>query len=203
MYLMISLWFKNRFSSMFFYYSSSWLKISAVSIIFSSSLCSCVLTASRRRQSLSLISLCSSLLLSWFSLFLLSFWWRSLLQISYNDFALMMICQRWTQDDFQMMSLTSCSLFLLSCRRVFFSSWTLFQVCSLSFSVSSADSSCADWQLMQWHVNMSAFLSSLLNFSSFLRALVRCFYVRWAYKVLAVYVISSVYLLSWLNFSAR
>ncbi len=196
MHSTISLWFKNHFSSMFFCCSLSWLKISAVLIISSSSLCSCTLTASCRHQSLSLTSLCSLLLSSWFSLLLLSLWWRSLLQISYNNFALMIIYWRWTQDDFQMMSLTSRSLSLLSCRRVLSSSWTLFQVCSLSFSVSSADSSCADWQLMQQHVDASAFLSSLLNFSSLFKASACCFYVCWAHKVLAACVISSVYLLS-------
>jgi len=185
MHSMIFLWFKNHFSSMFFYCSSSWLKISAISIISSLFLCSCVSTTSCRRQFLSLILLCSSLLSSWFSLLLLSFWWRSLLQISHNDFALTMICQRWTQDDFQMMSLTLRLFSSLSCQRVFSSSRTLFQICSLSFSVSSADSSCADWQLMQRRVDVSAFLLSLLNFSSFLRASIHCFYVRWTYKVLS------------------
>ncbi len=200
---MISLWFKNRFSSVFFCCFLSWLEISAVLIIFSSFLCSCMSTASRRRQFLSLTSLCSSLLSSWFSLLLLSLWWRSLLQISHNDFTLMMIYWRWTQDDFQMISLTSRSLSLLSCQRVLSSSRTLFQVCSLSFSVSSADSLCADWQSTQRHVDASAFLSSLLNFSSFFRASIRCFYVRWTHRVLAACVISFVYLLSWLNSSAR
>ena len=188
---------------MFFYCSSSWLEILTVLIIFSSFLCSCTSTASRRRQSLSLISLCSSLLLSWFSLFLLFLWWRSLLQISHNDFALTMICQCWTQDDFQIMSLTSRSLSSLSCQRVLSSSWTLFWVYSLSFSVSSADSSCADWQLMQRRVDASAFLSSLSNFSSSFKASARCFYIHWAYKVLAACVISSIYLSPWLNYSAR
>ena len=162
---------------MFFCCSSSWLKISAVLIISSSFLCSCVSTMSCRRQSLSLISLCSSLLLSWFSLLLLLLWWRSLLQTSHNDFTLMTICWCWTQDDFQTMLLISRSLSSLSCQRVLSSSWTLFQVCSLSFSVSSANSSCADWQSMQQRVDASAFLSSLSNFSSFLRASVCCFYV--------------------------
>ncbi len=188
---------------MFFYCSSSWFKISAVSIISSLFLCFCVSTMSRRRQFLSLILLCSSLLSLWFSLLFLSLWWRFLLQISHNDFALTMICWRWTQDDFQMMSLTLRSFSLLSCQRVFSSSRTLFQVCSLFFSISSADSSCADWQLMQRRVDVSAFLSSLSKFSSFLRASVHCFYVRWTYKVLAACVISSVYLLSWLNSSVR
>ena len=203
MHLMISLWFKNRSSSVFFCCSLSWLKISAVSIIFSSSLCSCASTASRWRQFLSFISLCSSLLSSWFSLLLLLLWWRFLLQISYNDFALTTICRRWTQDDFQMMSSTSCSLFSLSCQRVLSSSQTLFQVCSLFFSVSSADSSCVDWQSTQRRVDTSAFLSSLSNFSSLFRASVRCFYVRCAHRVLAACVISSVYLSSWLNSSVR
>ena len=203
MRLTISLWFKNRFSSVFSCCSLSWLEISAVSIISSSSLCSCASTASRRRQSLSLISLCSSLLSSWFSLLLLLLWWRSLLQISHNDFALTTICRRWTQDDFQMMSSTSRSLSSLSCQRVFSSSRTIFRVCSLSFSVSLADSSCADWQSTQRRVDASAFLSSLSNFSSSLRASARCFYVRWAHRVLAACVISSVYLSSWLNSSAR
>ena len=202
MHSMISFWFKNHFSSMFSCCSLSWFKISTVLIIFSSSLCSCMLTASRRHQFLSLISLCFSLLSSWFSLLLL-LWWRSLLQISHNDFALMMICWRWTQDDFQMMLLTSRSLSLLSCQRVFSSLQTLFQVCSLSFSVSSADSSCADWQLTQQHVDASAFLSSLSNFSFSLRASARCFYIRWAHKVLAAYSISHVYSSLWLNSSAR
>ncbi len=188
---------------MFFCCSSSWFKISAVSIIFSLSLCSCALTASCRCQSLLLISLCSSLLSSWFSLFLLSFWWKSLLQISYNDFTLTMICQRWTQDDSQMMSSTSRLLSSLSYQCVFSSSWTLFQVCSLSFSVFSADSSCTDWQSTQRRVDALAFLSSLSNFSSSLRASARCFYVRWAHRVLAACVIPSVYLSPWLNSSAR
>jgi len=183
--------------------SSSWFKISAVSIISSSSLYSYVLTASCWRQSFSFISLCFSLLSSWFSLLLLSLWWRSLLQISCNDFALTTICWRWTQDDFQMMSLTSCSLSSLSCQHIFSSSWTFFQVYSLFFSVSSADSSCADWQSTQWHVDTSAFLSSLSNFSSFLRASIHYFYVHWVHKVFAACIISSVYLLSWLNSSAR
>ncbi len=149
MHLMISLWFKNHFSSMFFCCFSSWFKILAVLIISLLSLCSCTSIMFRQHQSLSLILLCSSLLSSWFSLLLLSLWWRSLLQISYNDFALMTICWRWIQDNSQMMLLTSCSLSLLSCQCVFSSSWTLFQVCLLSFSVSSADSSCADWQSTQ------------------------------------------------------
>ena len=203
MHLMISLWFKNRSSSVFFCCSLSWFKISAVLIIFSLFLCSCVLTASCQHQSFSLISLYSSLLSLWFSLLLLSLWWRSLLQISHNNFALTMICQRWIQDDSQLMSLTSRSLSSLSCQRVFSSSWTLFQVCSLSFSVSSADSSCADWQLMQRRVDASAFLSFLSNFSSSLKASARCFYVRWAHRVLAACVIPSVYLSPWLNSSAR
>ncbi len=203
MHLIISLWFKNRFSSVFSCCSLSWFKISAVSIISSSSLCFCILIMSRWCQFLSLISLCSSLLLSWFSLLLFSLWWRSLLQISCNDFALTTICRRWTQNNSQIMSSTSCSLSLLSCQRVLSSLWTLFQVCSLSFSVSSADSSCADWQLTQWRVDASAFLSFLSNFSSSFRVSTRCFYVRWVHKVLAACVISSVYLSSWLNSSAR
>ena len=188
---------------MFFYCSLSWFEISAVSIISSLSLCSCTLTTSCRRQSLTLISLCSLLLLSWFSLLLLSLWWRFLLQISYNDFTLTTICRRWIQDDFQMMSLTSRSLSSLNCQCVLSSSRTFFWICSLSFSVSSADSSCADWQSTQRRVDASAFLSSLSNLSSFFRASACCFYVRWIHRVLAACVISSVYLLSWLNFSAK
>ncbi len=188
---------------MFFCCSSSWLEISTVLIISSSSLCSCTSTASRQRQFLLLILLCSSLLLSWFSLFLLFLWWRSLLQISHNDFTLTTICWLWTQDDSQMTSSTSRSLSSLNCQHVLSSSWTLFQVCSLSFSVSSADSSCADWQSTQRRVDALAFLSFLSNFSFSLRASARCFYVRWAHRVLAACVISSVYLSPWLNSSAR
>jgi len=66
----ISLIQKSFFFNVLFC-SSSWLKISAISIISSSSLCSYVLTASHQRQFLSLISLCSLLLFSWFSLLLL------------------------------------------------------------------------------------------------------------------------------------
>ena len=144
MHLMIFFWFKNYFSSMFFCCSSSWFKISAVLIIFSSFLCSCALTMSCWCQFLLLILLCSLLLSLWFFLLLLSLWWRFLLQISHNDFALTMICQHWTQDDFQMMLSTSYSLSSLNCQHVFSSLWTLFQVCLLFFSISSADSSCAD-----------------------------------------------------------
>ena len=86
---------------------------------------------------------------------------------------------------------------------LFFIFMNFFQVCLLSFSISSADSLCADWQLMQWHVDASTFLSSLSNFSSFFRASIRYFYVCWTHRILAACVISSVYFSPWLNSSTR
>ena len=115
-----------------------------------------------------------------------------------ND--ILMLNTRWLLNDvidFMLIFFTQlsiCFLFFMN----FFSSLLI-----IFFNLFSWYSSCTDWQSMQRHIDTSAFLSSLSNFSSFLRALTRCFYVRWAHKVLAAYVISSVYLLSWLNSSAR